>query len=66
MIESYLDQLHRLAERRGVPLAEAAAAAGVSQTTLLRWRLGKNEPKHATVVRIAKAMEQPADAARRH
>ena len=48
MIDSYLQQLKKAAQRNSVELSAACEAAGVAKSTLWRWIYGASEPKLAT------------------
>ncbi len=56
MIESYLDQLERIAIETGWDLKEACYDAGIAETTLYRWRGRKTFPSHKTALKLAEYM----------
>ena len=53
MIESYLEQLEKIAEETGWNLKEACYDAGIAETTLYRWKGGKTSPSHKTALKLA-------------
>jgi len=45
------------AERKGLPLADVLATAGVNRSTWWRWKTGRFQPRAETVERIEAALK---------
>ena len=62
-LNSYLDQLEKVAGDAKVDLSEACEAAGIAATTLQRWRKGEVSPRKATAEAVLSKIREMAEVA---